>query len=503
MKKNELYDVIISIDGQLIDRADALRRKQGAEQTKNSEGKIINAGNFTRIAASIVAIVVVAAVVIVVPQIIRRNSNRRSDIDNETPVQNTTVQVSNVSTIFSTTPDDSAPLYFAFLNVPSAIGTETDFNIDCALGIDNTEWIFTWNTVNPGKDLDNYYDLCMYARTAKNSGTSFFDFESSNDISFYGESGDCVRKLEFALVENELSFDSSISYSQAISAENLPYHVSIPAHTGNIADGEKGSVFIGMFVESNQGDGLCGNGAELYYYCADKYIGFGANEAEAYNNALLFSGKVIGNDKNDVDNDSTASPGAPEKNQTAVLKHLNIDFNGDGEPEKIEVLQSFQEGYYPYYSLSASTATGEELLFSLSRFHSQWKSYSLCIAEDRFFILEYTPDTFQGISNYSFALYGYSNENGFYLAESRSVEFDKNGKEYLPVNEMVTFAEALNAYLESSELLVSTLDGVLKTEGKLAEERYSWIDEYVSDPASTLEERLDSCAKSIYNNYHK
>ncbi len=89
------------------------------------------------------------------------------------------------------------------------------------------------------------------------------------------------------------------------------------------------------------------------------------------------------------------------------------------------------------------------------------------------------------------------------MAESRSVKFDKNGKEYLPVNEMVAFAEALNAYLENSELLISTLDGVVATEGMLPVERYSWIDEYVSDSGLSLEERLNICAENIYNNYHK
>ena len=502
MKNNELYDVMINIDEQLIDRADAVRQKRGTEQTRNSERKTVNIGRLTRIAASIVAVVVITAAVIAVPQIIDRNPNHRATPGNEKPVHNTTVQASNVSTILSTTPDSGAPLYYAFLTVPSAIGIDTDFNVDCALGIDNTEWIFTWSASNPGKHLDDYYDFCIYARTAKNSGTSFFDLESSNDISFYGETGDYVGRLGFDRVEKELSFDSDISYSRAISAEDLPYHISIPSHAGNIKDGAKGSIFVGIFVESKQGDSSGGNGAMLYYYCSDNYIGFGVSEEEAYNNALLLSGKAEDNDGNDVVSEPTADPVAPEENQTAVIKQLDVDLNGDGVPEKIEVSQSFQEAYYPYYSLSVSTGAGDDLSFSLSRFHSQWKSYSLCIAEDRFYILEYTPDTYQGISNYSFVLYGYSDDNGFYLAESRSVKFDKNGKEYLPVNEMVAFAEALNAYLENSELLVSTLDGVVATEGMLPVERYSWIDEYVSDSGLSLEERLNICAENIYNNYH-
>lgn len=503
MKKNELYDVMMNIDEQLLDRADALRQKWKSEQMRNSEEKTVNASSLMRLAASILAIVVATAVVISVPKIIDRKKNPQSNPDNITPVQNPTVQVSNVSSIISTTLDDSAPLYFTFMTVPAAIGIDTDFNVDCALGVDNSEWIFTWGDANPGKHLDDYYDFYIYARTAKNSGTSFFDMESSNDISFYGETGDYVRKLEFDRIEKELSFDSDICYSRAISAEDLPYHASIPSRASNIASGTKGSIFIGLSIAPKQGESSSGNGAVLYYHCVDNYIGFGVSEAEAYNNALLLSGKAEEDGRNDVDNDPTASPGAQEENQTAVIKHLNIDLNSDGEPEKIEVLQSFQEGYYPYYSLSASNSSGEELSFSLSRFHSEWKSYSLCIVEDTFYILEYTPDTFQGISNYSFTLYGYSDQNGFYLAESRSVSFDKNGKEYLPVNEMVAFAEALNSYLENSELLISTLDGALITEGKLAEERYSWIDEYVSNSALSLEEQLNSCAKSIYNNYHK
>ena len=119
MKKNELYDVIINIDDQLIDRAEAIRRKSVAEQTRNSEAKTVNTVSLMRIAASIVAIVVATVAVMAVRQIIDHNANNPPATDYETLIQNTTVQVSNVSTISSTTPGDSAPLYFAFLTVPS------------------------------------------------------------------------------------------------------------------------------------------------------------------------------------------------------------------------------------------------------------------------------------------------------------------------------------------------------------------------------------------------
>lgn len=503
MKKNELYDAMINIDEQLIDRTDALRQKWGAERSRNLEGKTANKGSKVRFAASIAAVVVIAAVVIAVLKIVDRNTNHRSNAGNEPPVQNAIVQVSNVSSILSNTFDRTSTPYYAFLTVPSVIEINTDFYVDCALGIDNNDWIFTWSRANPGKHLDDYFDFYIYARTAKKSGVSFFDLESSDEISYYGETGDYVKKLEFDRVEKELSFDSGISYSRAISSDDLPYHVLIPSRSVNITDGAKGNIFIGISVDSIKGDSSGGNGAVLYYYCSDNYIGFGDSEAKAYSNSLLLSGKETDNGRNDVDNDPTPVPGAQTENQTEVIKNLEVDFNNDGELETIEVLQSFQEGYYPYYSLTASNAYGEELSFSLSRFHVEWKSYSLCFVEGDYYILEYTPDTFQGISGYSYALYGYSNENGFYLVQSQSVQFDKNGKEYLPVTDMVTFAEALNAYLEDSELLVSTLDGVLNTEGKLAEERYSWIDEYVDDSALSLEDRLNICAKIIYNNYHK
>lgn len=185
-----------------------------------------------------------------------------------------------------------------------------------------------------------------------------------------------------------------------------------------------------------------------------------------------------------------------------TLKQLSEDFNGDGKTENVEIVQMDTEDSLPVFILKATGAGEKTIDLSLSCYHPQWNSFSLCTVDGKYCILQYCPYTNQGISNYTFVLYAYSETEGFYAADGMSVSFDRNGKDPLPVDSMVSFAEKLNNYLEGSRILISTLEGKLLTEGKIPEEVYSWADEYVSDTGLTLREKLSLCGEILYDRYH-
>ena len=186
-----------------------------------------------------------------------------------------------------------------------------------------------------------------------------------------------------------------------------------------------------------------------------------------------------------------------------TVKLLAIDFNGDGTAENVEIQEVTEEESLPVYILRAEGSGKNMLDYSLGCTHPHWNSFSLCREGDESYILGYCPYTNQGISAYSFELYAYSDAEGFYIKDSMSVRFDRNGKEKLPVDEMVSFAERLNGYLMKSEILISTLDGKTLEEGRLPEEVYSWADEYVKGEGLSLTEKLTKCSEIIYDNYHK
>ena len=188
-------------------------------------------------------------------------------------------------------------------------------------------------------------------------------------------------------------------------------------------------------------------------------------------------------------------------NPPQVNKRITLDFNDDGKKETVEI-RTLGRDADENYSLTAFGDAGEKLVLELNRFHVGWDSISLCRSGDGYCLLEYNPYANQGLADYYYNLYGYSEEKGFYLKESDAVRFDKNGKEPLPVDEMLRFADKINNYLKDSELLISTLNGELTTGGKLPDERYSWVEEFVTDGDLSLGQKLNAYSEEFVKQYH-
>ena len=82
---------------------------------------------------------------------------------------------------------------------------------------------------------------------------------------------------------------------------------------------------------------------------------------------------------------------------------------------------------------------------------------------------------YQGYATYSFWLFTVTPDS---CLDSGYVEFNINGTDILPDNEMLSFADQLNSYLENSTVLISTLEGDAIVGPGSAEsfyEKYSWV----------------------------
>ena len=138
-----------------------------------------------------------------------------------------------------------------------------------------------------------------------------------------------------------------------------------------------------------------------------------------------------------------------------------IDFDGDGTEEEI----FFEEvALGQIYRIYVEGNGSERWSAELGLAHVGWDSYFLYRDGDTSAILRYNPAMFQGFCNYDYELFSIG-ADGQRLLTQRSVEFDVNpdSDDPWPPDAQV-FADEVNALLEKSTLLISTLDGELHLE---------------------------------------
>ncbi len=203
-------------------------------------------------------------------------------------------------------------------------------------------------------------------------------------------------------------------------------------------------------------------------------------------------------------------PPTEEPSPTPIVeKTLSVDLNLDGYAETIAV----ERKQFDPNSFTVSVKEGTEkdngkVIWSIGAdvSHSGWTGCCLCVIGERYGILVYKPEVYQGEAAYSFTVYGFSKEFGAYVEDYGAVSFSMTGRTPLPVKAMVTFADRVNIYLASNTLLLSTLDGQVSTGGGLPAEKYSWTATYAPDGDSSLsrpmEERLNEVRDILYRSYH-
>lgn len=134
------------------------------------------------------------------------------------------------------------------------------------------------------------------------------------------------------------------------------------------------------------------------------------------------------------------------------------DLDGDGTEEEIFFEEVEPEPIYRIYAVDNGS---ERWSAELGLAHMGWDSYFLYRDGDTSAILRYNPTMFQGICDYGYELFSIGVDGQKVLAQ-RSVEFDANPDSDDPwPPEAQTFADEVNALLEKSTLLISTLNGEL------------------------------------------
>ena len=305
MNKKELYDAVVGIDDDLIERADAARRGGNASAVRTASAhNTINTGRLTGIAASVIAAVCALATIISIAGL---NVNKRSSV--AVPGPESTGRVYRNSTeqlIISGTPagssKDMIDGYWICMSLPLCVENGGAFQIDCALGEDDSRLYFQLTDEELAQlDKEGHGEtgpsqLKYFWRI----GCSTYDFdrmfaEQSDMMTFFGENGLYREDISLSRMKSEFIFDDS-AYAyydenyQLHTADDpalLPFHVSVPVNVQHIGRGVKGMVAVGFGHESKH-DSMS-RGAGVYFYSNGEYVGFGSTQEEACLNSYLLS----------------------------------------------------------------------------------------------------------------------------------------------------------------------------------------------------------------------
>lgn len=149
-----------------------------------------------------------------------------------------------------------------------------------------------------------------------------------------------------------------------------------------------------------------------------------------------------------------------------VKEFLSIaDFNRDGVKETVKVV-AFDDGQYFELQICNSE---EKILWKTeaAKAHAGWLSLFLCQSDGEDYLLRYNPSMSQGMCHYQYDLFFLDSSGNENIVDSRSIDFDINFGSSLHntfnPDEIATFMNEINAYLENSVILLNT-DGNLKFE---------------------------------------
>ena len=158
-------------------------------------------------------------------------------------------------------------------------------------------------------------------------------------------------------------------------------------------------------------------------------------------------------------------PGDPttdgEQDRSGKVMLAEADMDGDGEQETLSYQSSDGGSHYLYITKADGTELWPEEE-CLCESHIGWAAYFLYQDTDGYAILRYSPWVGQGLAAYSYKLYRFEGENRK-IAKEASVDFTmpKNAEEtWSP--EAFAFADEVNALLDRSTLLISTIGGEVR-----------------------------------------
>ena len=319
---NDLYDAVAGIDDDLIERADAARRGGNASAVRTASAhNTINTGRLTGIAASVIAAVCVMAVIISVAGPVAGGKGGHGYGFSYVQDPESTGRVYRNSTeqlIISGTPagesKETIDGYWICMSLPLCVENGGAFQIDCALGEDDSRLYFQLTDEELAQlDKEGHGETGpSQMKYFWRIGCSTYDFdrmfaEQSDMMTFFGENGLYREDISLSRMKSEFIFDDS-AYAyydenyQLHTADDpalLPFHVSVPVNVQHIGRGVKGMVAVGFGHESKH-DSMS-RGAGVYFYSNGEYVGFGSTQEEACRNSYLISDPDRAEDRGPVE----------------------------------------------------------------------------------------------------------------------------------------------------------------------------------------------------------
>ena len=173
------------------------------------------------------------------------------------------------------------------------------------------------------------------------------------------------------------------------------------------------------------------------------------------------------------------------------------DLNRDGKLEDLVLMATEDE-----LSYSLWVTQGAELLWSgeAGTAHTGWGAYFLCTLDGEDYILEYAPEMWQGVCDYSYRVFSLDEDSQPVILAENAVSFDINppqdpaqGMDLDPAA-VATFLDEVNGYLSQSKPLLVTDENLLSTFDRLGrlEDDLWWLDSdlYPRDEEKSLLENL-------------
>ncbi|MCH5197624.1 MAG: hypothetical protein J1E34_01850 [Oscillospiraceae bacterium] len=189
----------------------------------------------------------------------------------------------------------------------------------------------------------------------------------------------------------------------------------------------------------------------------------------------------------------------PSPDGLEFSKSMSAYLDNDWEQEDIKV------SFFGEDTFSLEVIDNEKTVWEkkLGLYHGDQKAYYLYVGEEKTRILEFYPKISNGNATYVYTLYLY---DGKKMIEemSNSVSFSINGREHLPIDEILTFYDEICELLGQSIGLVSTVNNRLSAGEKNIDDSFSWLnnaaDDYTAD--DTFAGKLQKYDERSYNNYH-
>lgn len=169
------------------------------------------------------------------------------------------------------------------------------------------------------------------------------------------------------------------------------------------------------------------------------------------------------------------------------------DFTHDGTEDilefKLDKIENPDNENDPTVLLK-SGATGKTLWgIPVNTVHAGWTGLYYYLEKDKEYLMVFQPTMYQGVANYKYRIF-YVDESGKEIVlHSNQFEFDLNHPKETDPDTLRSFAKEVNQYFNKADLIISTLEGEVKTEADIDSE------DLIFDVGETLQQMEEALEK--------